>query len=66
MITPTTPHAYALRLAELGGDRTQPGLDVDLVTVFVPAVEAFEATDPGLPEAARWAAAAAILETGPS
>jgi hypothetical protein len=36
-------------------------LDVDLVTVFVPALEAFDATDSSLPDADRWRLAAQAL-----
>lgn len=57
-----TPLAYALALADDPALRLTLG--VDLVTVFIPALAAHDATDPGLPEAERWRLAALALEAG--
>lgn len=54
-----TPHAYAVALSLDPSLRTS--LSVDLVTVFVPALDAYDLTDPGLPEAERWRLAADLI-----
>lgn len=58
-----TPHAYALALA--ADPELRMTLGVDLVTVFIPALAAHDATDPELPDAERWRLAALALEAGP-